>query len=226
MNQIVLAGGTVVFRCATLVEPLGNIQWTHNGEIIENISSTELWLLNVSLRDAGEYICLVSSIHGPASATTSLQVQGLDSITNKQTIKKIYNLCSSLPHTEPPHFIVHPGNTIAPTQSNTTLNCSATGFPELTITWLKNGVTLVDEVSSRGLTINSSLHLSGLSHSDTANYSCRAVNFLASQQEVESTSGYLEVQCEFIHTHICVCIGYISVLLILEWKVFIMVHLY
>ncbi len=77
------------------------------------------------------------------------------------------------------------------------LSCRVTGFPILEVTWTKEGGPLPDTtVESNGLTVDSTLYLSRLDVNDSASYTCRAVNNLASMQEVESAPGYLQVECK------------------------------
>ena len=117
---------------------------------------------------------------------------------------------------DPPTFTNHPANTISPALSDTMLSCSVTGFPIPRITWLKNGLEIgslkefiaESEVgsgvfsdayvvtTSTDSSTQSILYLSDVDLNDTAAYTCRAENELASVEVTVSTPGRLEVQCK------------------------------
>ncbi len=99
----------------------------------------------------------------------------------------------------PPVFTVHPTDTNASAQGSVTLSCSVAGFPRPQLMWLKDGIPLRDIVIvSNGSTVRSMVYLVRLNISDSASYVCRAVNTLATVQQVESAPGYLQVQCKCV----------------------------
>ena len=99
-----------------------------------------------------------------------------------------------------------PNNGIA--GDNITMTCNSIGFPAPVISWFMNSSLL--NVSSGEISINttnilletelwsvtSHLHVMGLVLSDTANYSCHAINNLASLQTEQSDQLHLTVLCK------------------------------
>ena len=84
------------------------------------------------------------------------------------------------------------------------LLCEAMAIPTPSITWLKNEEILDLSASSIDISFSnrdnsntSTLVLSSLNFTDTARYSCFAVNSLASVQNSTSLAGILTVNCKY-----------------------------
>ena len=82
-----LSGENVTFTCTVQAEPVHPLQWLFNGELIQpsatHIMTTmgetqgNLTIVNISLADAGNYTCFAENVHGNASASEMLLVQGI-----------------------------------------------------------------------------------------------------------------------------------------------------
>lgn len=82
----VIEGQNAVFQCDAVSEPVHITNWTLNGILLttsdqylvegEDTVSSNLTVFNVSLSDEGEYLCSASNVHGNASASAVLRVQG------------------------------------------------------------------------------------------------------------------------------------------------------
>ena len=82
-----LSGDNVTFTCRVQAEPVHSLQWLFNGELIQPstthiitaIGETQgnLTIVNISLADAGNYSCFAENVHGNASASETLLVQGI-----------------------------------------------------------------------------------------------------------------------------------------------------
>ena len=95
-----------------------------------------------------------------------------------------------------PVFISDPNDATQLVGDNVTLSCSAYAVPAPSIVWLKDGVPLSNEIITSnvvGANTSSSLFLSLLQFSDTANYSCNASNELVSVQSSTSAIALLTV---------------------------------
>ena len=87
-NETRLEGDTAVFTCPAVAEPLHTVQWFFQDTALtpdnskytldDNSTSTygRLMVDNVNQNDTGRYTCVVSNVHGNASASAYLQVQG------------------------------------------------------------------------------------------------------------------------------------------------------
>ena len=82
----VIEGQDAVFRCNAISEPVHITNWTFNGVSLttsdqyliqgEDTVSSNLTVFNVSASDEGSYVCSASNVHGSASASAMLRVQG------------------------------------------------------------------------------------------------------------------------------------------------------
>ena len=72
-----------MFECQAIAEPIHSAEWMFKNQLLDtesnkySIDSTgELTISNVQLNDTGLYTCTVSNIHGSASASAYLTLQG------------------------------------------------------------------------------------------------------------------------------------------------------
>ena len=122
-------------------------------------------ILQVRKEDSGFYICSAKNILGSVEKKTSLVV------------------------VSPLQFTVKPPSKIVGILGcNVTLNCSATGDPEPTIIWRKQGGQIP---VGRRLQIEGALVLTNLTLNETGNYSC-VIRSASLFQEIEAVTS-LEV---------------------------------
>ena len=83
INESQLEGNDVMFECQAIAEPIHSVEWMFKNQLLDtesnkySVDSTgELTIYNVQLNDTGLYTCTVSNIHGNASASANLTVQG------------------------------------------------------------------------------------------------------------------------------------------------------
>ena len=82
-----LSGENVTFKCIVQADPMHSLQWLFNGETIQpsttrimtTVGKTQgsLTIVNISLADVGSYTCFAENVHGNASASETLLVQGI-----------------------------------------------------------------------------------------------------------------------------------------------------
>ena len=107
----------VTLMCITLGGPGNTFQWSFNGEDVENETSSDLTLTNVSAEDGGMYTCNVTNSAGSDTFSTYVFISPM--ITS---------------------------NPISMNASNGTalisFSCDAAGFPEPQIEWRREGGSL------------------------------------------------------------------------------------
>ena len=215
-NETRLEGDDAVFICIAEAEPLHTVQWFFQDTLLTasgtkytiDDSSTgtygRLTVDSVNQNDTGQYTCVVSNVHGNASVSAFLQVQG------GHWVSLITFVNLSISSSVIPIFLENPA--ISNTRivgENVSLSCQSFAIPTPSITWLKDGISL--DLSTASLNVNftvgvntnaSTLFLGVLNFSDSAQYSCRAENSLVSLQNTTSASGMLIVNCELVlHMH-------------------------
>ena len=90
LNEERLERDTAVFNCSASAEPLHSVQWffdemlltTNDTKYTIDVNSSSpyygrLMVHNVNQNDTGQYTCEVSNVHGNATASANLQVQGV-----------------------------------------------------------------------------------------------------------------------------------------------------
>ena len=129
-------------------------------------NDSALQISRVRKEDSDVYTCSAKNLLGKAEKKTMLVVVSLPRFTSK-----------------PPSKIVSLLN------STVRLNCSATGDPQPTISWRKQGGQLP---VGRSRQINGALVITNLQQSDAGNYICTATSFSVFR-DVETVST-LEIQ--------------------------------
>ncbi|GCB79756.1 hypothetical protein scyTo_0017952, partial [Scyliorhinus torazame] len=138
-NRIVAQGRTATFPCATKGNPQPAVFWQKEGSqnlLFPNqpaqpssrfaVSSTgDLTITNIQRSDAGYYICQALTVAGSILAKAQLEVT--DVLTDRP----------------PPIIRQGPANQTLGVDGTTLLKCQATGDPIPTISWLKDGVSLL-----------------------------------------------------------------------------------
>lgn len=78
----VVEGANVILLCNVTADPPALIEWHFSGEALSSgiappfFGYSSLSLENLALEDAGTYSCVTTNIHGMATATAVLLVQG------------------------------------------------------------------------------------------------------------------------------------------------------
>ncbi|XP_030626728.1 hemicentin-1 [Chanos chanos] len=166
INQTILAGYQIQFKCKATGSPLPAITWYKDGRPLTGAAGVTLLnrgqvleIDRAQVSDAGLYRCVAVNVAGSAELTHSLQVYVPPSISSKG------------------------GMVTVVVNGPVRLECEATGLPMPSLTWLKDGspvASLSDgiQVLSGGRT----LMFSSAQVSDTGRYTCVAVNAGGEQQ--------------------------------------------
>ena len=135
----------VELSCITLGGPANSFQWSFNGEELENEITMILTLPNVTAKDGGAYTCNVTNSAGYETYTT-------------------YVFISPLITLNPVHFN-------ATNETNeVNFTCDATGFPEPSFEWIKEGDP------DFALSSSSTLTIAPVMFGDEGFYFCRATS--------------------------------------------------
>uniref|UniRef100_A0A8C2IT33 Roundabout, axon guidance receptor, homolog 2 (Drosophila) n=1 Tax=Cyprinus carpio TaxID=7962 RepID=A0A8C2IT33_CYPCA len=183
-DQIVAQGRTASFPCETKGNPQPAVFWQKEGS--QNLlfpnqpqqpnsrfsvsPSGDLTITAVQRADAGYYICQALTVAGSILAKAQLEVT--DVLTDRP----------------PPIIRQGPANQTLGVDSVALLRCHASGEPVPTISWLKDGVSLLGKDPRMSLQDLGSLQIKGLRLSDSGIYTCVA----ASSSGETSWSAFLE----------------------------------
>ncbi|XP_066516417.1 roundabout homolog 2 [Hoplias malabaricus] len=185
-DQIVAQGRTASFPCKTKGNPQPAVFWQKEGS--QNLlfpnqpqqpssrfsvsPSGDLTISNVQRSDAGYYICQALTVAGSILAKAQLEVT--DVLTDRP----------------PPIIRQGPANQTLGVDSVALLKCQASGDPVPTISWLKDGVSLLGKDPRMSLLELGSLQIKNIRLSDSGIYTCVA----ASSSGETSWSAFLEVK--------------------------------
>uniref|UniRef100_A0A8K9XFW0 Roundabout, axon guidance receptor, homolog 2 (Drosophila) n=1 Tax=Oncorhynchus mykiss TaxID=8022 RepID=A0A8K9XFW0_ONCMY len=185
-DQIVAQGRTATFPCETKGNPQPAVFWQKDGS--QNLlfpnqpqqpnsrfsvsSSGDLTISAVQRADAGYYICQALTVAGSILAKAQLEVT--DVLTDRP----------------PPIIRRGPSNQTLRVDSVALLKCQASGDPIPSISWLKDGVSLLGKDPRMSLQDLGSLQMRSLRLSDSGIYTCVA----ASSSGETSWSAFLEVK--------------------------------
>ncbi|XP_056612330.1 roundabout homolog 2 isoform X1 [Triplophysa dalaica] len=185
-DQIVAQGRTATFPCETKGNPQPAVFWQKEGS--QNLlfpnqpqqpnsrfsvsPGGDLTITAVQRSDAGYYICQALTVAGSILAKAQLEVT--DVLTDRP----------------PPIIRQGPANQTLGVDCVALLKCHASGEPVPTISWLKDGVSLLGKDPRMSLLDLGSLQIKGLRLSDSGIYTCVA----ASSSGETSWSSFLEVK--------------------------------
>ncbi|XP_064158689.1 roundabout homolog 2 isoform X4 [Anguilla rostrata] len=185
-DQIVAQGRTATFPCETKGNPQPAVFWQKEGS--QNLlfpnqpqqpnsrfsvsPSGDLTISSVQRADAGYYICQALTVAGSILAKAQLEVT--DVLTDRP----------------PPIIRQGPANQSLGIDGVALLKCQASGDPIPTVSWLKDGVSLLGKDPRMSLQELGSLQIKNTRVSDSGIYTCVA----ASSSGETSWSAFLEVK--------------------------------
>uniref|UniRef100_A0A671UCI6 Roundabout guidance receptor 2 n=1 Tax=Sparus aurata TaxID=8175 RepID=A0A671UCI6_SPAAU len=185
-DQIVVQGRTATFPCETRGKPQPTVFWQREGsqDLLFPSQPTkgdsrvsvsvngELTISSVQRSDAGYYICQALTVAGSIMAKAQLEVS------------------DALKDRPPPIIRQGPSNQTQALGGVSLLRCQASGDPEPTVTWRKNGVSLLGKDPRFSLLEHGSLQIQNTRLSDLGLYTCVAT----SSSGETSWSAYLDVR--------------------------------
>uniref|UniRef100_A0A668TLU5 Roundabout, axon guidance receptor, homolog 2 (Drosophila) n=1 Tax=Oreochromis aureus TaxID=47969 RepID=A0A668TLU5_OREAU len=185
-DQIVSQGRTATFPCETKGNPQPAVFWQKEGS--QNLlfpnqpqqpnnrfsvsPSGALTISSVQRADAGYYICQALTVAGSILAKAQLEVT--DVLTDRP----------------PPIIRQGPSNQTLGVDSMALLKCQASGDPIPSISWLKDGVSLLGKDPRMSLQELGSLQIKNIRLADSGIYTCVAT----SSSGETSWSAFLEVK--------------------------------
>nr|XP_043888906.1 roundabout homolog 2 isoform X5 [Solea senegalensis] len=185
-DQIVAQGRNAAFPCETKGNPQPAVFWQKEGS--QNLlfpnqpqqpnsrfsvsPSGDLTISSVQRSDAGYYICQALTVAGSILAKAQLEVT--DVLTDRP----------------PPIIRQGPSNQTLGVDSMALLKCQASGDPIPSVSWLKDGVSLLGKDARMSLQELGSLQIRNIKLSDSGIYTCVAT----SSSGETSWSAFLEVK--------------------------------
>jgi uncharacterized repeat protein (TIGR01451 family) len=145
-NQTVVVGGTTNFSVTASGTPPLSYQWNFNGTNIVGATNTTLTLINVQVRQAGNYAVLVTNVYGSATSIVATLSVAISPVIASQ-----------------------PKNQFVPLGCDATFNVCAWGTKPLSYQWWKDGLALSGQT-------NMSLTLTNVQTSDFGSYSVVVTN--------------------------------------------------
>uniref|UniRef100_A0A4W5KVJ8 Roundabout guidance receptor 2 n=1 Tax=Hucho hucho TaxID=62062 RepID=A0A4W5KVJ8_9TELE len=185
-DQIVAQGRTATFPCETKGNPQPTVFWQREGSQdllfpsqpaqgdsrVSVSVSGELTISSVQRSDAGYYTCQALTVAGSILAKAQLEVA--DASKDRP----------------PPIIRQGPSNQTQAVGSVALLRCQASGDPEPTVTWLKDGLSLLGKDPRMALLEPGSLQIQSTRLSDSGLYTCVAT----SSSGETSWSAFLDVR--------------------------------
>ncbi|XP_043342030.1 hemicentin-1 isoform X3 [Cervus canadensis] len=160
-NWIEPLGGNAILNCEVKGDPAPTIQWSRRGIDIEishrirQLGNGSLAIYGTVNEDAGDYTCVATNEAGVVERSMSLTLQS------------------------PPVITLEPVETIINAGGKVILNCQAAGEPRPTITWSRQGHSILWDERINVLS-NNSLHIAAAQKEDTSEYECVARNLMGS----------------------------------------------
>ncbi|XP_061016921.1 hemicentin-1 isoform X2 [Dama dama] len=160
-NWIEPLGGNAILNCEVKGDPAPTIQWSRRGIDIEishrirQLGNGSLAIYGTVNEDAGDYTCVATNEAGVVERSMSLTLQS------------------------PPIITLEPVETIINAGGKVILNCQAAGEPRPTITWSRQGHSILWDERINVLS-NNSLHIAAAQKEDTSEYECVARNLMGS----------------------------------------------
>nr|XP_048286978.1 hemicentin-1 isoform X1 [Myodes glareolus] len=160
-NWVEPLGGNAILNCEVRGDPAPTIQWSRKGADIETnhriqqLGNGSLAIYGTVNEDAGDYTCVAANEAGVVERSMSLTLQS------------------------PPIITLEPVETVVDAGGRAVLDCQATGEPQPTITWSRQGHPIPWDNRLTVLS-NSSLYIAAARKEDTSEYECVARNLMGS----------------------------------------------
>uniref|UniRef100_A0A668ASC5 Roundabout, axon guidance receptor, homolog 2 (Drosophila) n=1 Tax=Myripristis murdjan TaxID=586833 RepID=A0A668ASC5_9TELE len=171
-DQIVAQGRTATFPCETKGKPQPTVFWQRegsqdllfpnqptqgDGRVSVSVNG-ELTITSVQRSDAGYYTCQALTVAGSIMAKAQLEV------------------ADALKDRPPPIIRQGPSNQTQAVGGVALLRCQASGDPEPTVTWRKNGASLLGKDPRLSLLEHGSLQIQSTRLSDSGLFTCVATS--------------------------------------------------
>ena len=214
-NVPISEGNSVTFMCVVDVAGSYELQWSHNGEELLGENQTILNVNAVTVAQGGNYTCSVVNVGGNgmdegilygtshcSSRAQRAYVSVSQTISNSFTViltSWLFPLLLAVNAS----FVEHPLSAVISVGENTTISCSAVGFPAPDVDWTRDGVKIQGssrieiKTRSQGLhTSQSSLTITSASVNLTGMYRCSSIITIEGfpPEVVESTPANITVQ--------------------------------
>ncbi|XP_052593110.1 hemicentin-1 isoform X2 [Peromyscus californicus insignis] len=160
-NWIEPLGGNAILNCEVRGDPAPTIQWSRKGADIEishrirQLGNGSLAIYGTVNEDAGDYTCVAANEAGVVERSMSLTLQS------------------------PPIIALEPVETVVDSGGRVILDCQATGEPQPTIMWSRQGHPIPWDNRLTMLS-NNSLYIAAARKEDTSEYECVARNLMGS----------------------------------------------
>ncbi|XP_053381213.1 hemicentin-1-like [Mercenaria mercenaria] len=171
-DVVVKAGDPVFLQCSARGNPAPSVSWLtpRFGNIITSIGGVILYqngslgIPSATMDDTGEYTCLASNIVGMVKATSSVTVEVA------------------------PEMTLLPLSQGVKVGSRVFLHCQASGVPDPTYSWSKDGEGVITSTPQRQIYLNNSLVIHSVTKQDEGVYRCLAGNDLGVTQAVATVT--------------------------------------
>ncbi|NXU50379.1 HMCN1 protein, partial [Turnix velox] len=178
-NVSVLIGQAVELLCQSNAVPPPLLTWLKDGRPLlkkPGLSISEdgsvLKIEGTQVQDTGRYTCEATNIAGKTEKNYNVNIWVSPSISGSDDISQLIVIEGSL----------------------TSLICESSGIPPPSLTWQKNGIPLVAELSGRVRVLSGGrqLHISIAERSDAAPYTCIASNVAGSAKKEYNLQVYIQ----------------------------------
>lgn len=139
--QSVPVGSEALMECLVIGRQQPEVRWLKDsrqlvvdGSRIRRVGVSSLLISNVTLEDAGLYICRASGSDDSLDKAVALTVQGKLNIWEIQGIMKA---------SDSPKILMRPVSKVALETADVELECQSSGVPTPTISWYKNGESII-----------------------------------------------------------------------------------
>ncbi|PAV60967.1 hypothetical protein WR25_04368 isoform C [Diploscapter pachys] len=176
--QSVPVGSEALMECLVIGRQQPEVRWLKDsrqlvvdGNRVRRVGVSSLLISNVTLEDAGLYICRASGSDDSLDKAVALTVQGKLNVWKVQGIMKV---------SDSPKILARPVSKVALETADVELECQSSGVPTPTISWYKNGESII--ASDYFVVEANRLRILGLVKTDQGVYQCLVENEIGSEQ--------------------------------------------